>query len=161
VSVTLLHPGRIDTPYNEHAQSYIDEQPAHRGMIYPPEAVAEAALHAAEHPTRDLYIGSQAKIAALAAGLWPRLMDVLMERTMYATQHADRPSRPRTDSALWQPGSGLHERGTHEGWVRGRSYYVKAERHRKALLALAGAGAAGAAIAVVGARSALAAAARP
>jgi short-subunit dehydrogenase len=42
VSVTLLHSGRIDTPYNEHAQSYFARQPAHLGMVYPPEAVAEA-----------------------------------------------------------------------------------------------------------------------
>ncbi len=39
VSVTLIHPGRIDTPYNEHARSYLEKQPAHRGMIYPPEAL--------------------------------------------------------------------------------------------------------------------------
>ena len=50
VSVTLIHPGRIDTPYNEHARSYMAKQPAHRGMIYPPEAVAEAILYSAEHP---------------------------------------------------------------------------------------------------------------
>ena len=52
VSVTLIHPGRIDTPYNEHARSYMPKQPAHRGMISPPEAVAEAILYAAEHPKR-------------------------------------------------------------------------------------------------------------
>lgn len=53
VSVTLIHPGRIDTPYNEHARSYLDKQPTHRGMIYPPEAVAEAILYSAENPKRD------------------------------------------------------------------------------------------------------------
>ncbi|MDQ0735895.1 SDR family oxidoreductase [Arthrobacter agilis] len=129
VSVTLLHPGRIDTPYNEHAQSYLDQQPAHRGMIYPPEAVAEAILHAAAHPTRDLFIGSQVKIGVVAAALAPRLMDRIMERHMYRSQHADRPSRRTGDSALHRAGYGLHERGTHEGWVRGRSYYLKAEKH--------------------------------
>ena len=24
IAVTLVHPGRIDTPYNEHAQSYLE-----------------------------------------------------------------------------------------------------------------------------------------
>jgi hypothetical protein len=129
VSVTLLHPGRIDTPYNEHAQSYLDQQPAHRGMIYPPEAVAEAILHAAAHPTRDLFIGAQVKIGVVAAAIAPRLMDRIMERYMYWSQRADRPSRRTGDSALHRPGYGLHERGTHEGWVRRRSYYLKAEKH--------------------------------
>src|SRR3954466_8859618 len=59
VSVTLVHPGRIDTPYNEHAQTYVDHHPAHRVMVYGPEVVGEAILHAAEHPARDLYVGAQ------------------------------------------------------------------------------------------------------
>ncbi len=129
VSVTLLHPGRIDTPYNEHAQSYIEQQPAHRGRIYPPEAVAEAILHAAAHSTRDLFIGSQVKTAVVGAAIAPRLTDRVMERYMFWSQHADRPSRPRSESGLHHPGYGLHERGTHEGHLRSRSYYLKAEKH--------------------------------
>lgn len=52
VSVTLVHPGRIDTPYNEHVPSYVERQPSHDGMVYPPEAVAEAILYAAAHRKR-------------------------------------------------------------------------------------------------------------
>lgn len=129
VSVTLIHPGRIDTPYNEHARSYLAKQPAHRGMIYPPEAVAEAILFAAEHPKRDMFVGFQAKIMAVLAGLSPRLMDKLMEVWGYPSQQSDRPSRDREDNALYRPGYGLHERGTHQGWVRSGSFYVKAEKH--------------------------------
>src|ERR1700709_1032955 len=54
-SVSLIHPGRIDTPYNEHAGNYMPMQPVHRGMVYAPEAVAEAILWCAAHPTRDMY----------------------------------------------------------------------------------------------------------
>jgi short-subunit dehydrogenase len=42
VSVTLVHSGRIDTPYNEHAHAFTDRHPAHRVMVYEPDAVAEA-----------------------------------------------------------------------------------------------------------------------
>ena len=129
VSVTLIHPGRIDTPYNEHARSYLDKQPAHRGMIYPPEAVAEAILYSAENPKRDMYIGSQAKIAELLGTLLPRLTDKLMEVIMYPTQHVNKPSKPPEDSALYHAGYGLHERGTNVGWIRSRSIYVKASKH--------------------------------
>lgn len=128
VSVTLIHPGRIDTPYNEHARSYIPQQPAHRGMIYPPESVAEAILFAAEHPKRDMFVGSQAKIGAVLGAVAPRLTDKIMELVMYATQRSSRPSRSREDNALYEPGYGLHERGTHEGWVRSGSYYVTAQK---------------------------------
>jgi NAD(P)-dependent dehydrogenase (short-subunit alcohol dehydrogenase family) len=141
VSVTLLHPGRIDTPYNEHAQSYLDRQPAHVGMVHPPEAVAEAALHAAAHPTRDLFIGGQVKAFVVAAAIAPRLMDLVMEWHMVRSQQdVRRPSRPRTSSALWTAGHGLRERGSHRGWFRARSYSLKAERHPRVALALLAAG---------------------
>lgn len=140
VSVTLIHPGRIDTPYNEHARSYLDKQPAHyRSMIYPPEAAAEAILFAAEHPKRDMYIGSQAKAIAMLGALFPRLTDRLMEKIMYYSQHAERPSKPREESALYHAGYGMHDRGTNKGWLRSRSYYVKATK-RPAVTAAAAVG---------------------
>lgn len=129
VFVTLVHPGRIDTPYNEHARSYLDKQPAHRGMIYPPEAVAEAILYAAENPKRDMFVGSQAKFFKLFGTLFPRVTDRLMELVMYPTQHANRPSKPPEESALYHAGYGLHERGTNVGWIRSASMYVKATKH--------------------------------
>ncbi len=129
VSVTLIHPGRIDTPYNEHARSYMPKQPAHRGMIYPPEAVAEAILYAAEHPKRDMFVGFQAKFLAVLGALSPRLTDKLMEIWAFPSQQSDRPSRDREDNALYRAGYGMHERGTHQGWIRSGSLYVKAEKH--------------------------------
>lgn len=129
VSVTLIHPGRIDTPYTEHARSYLDKQPTHNGMIYPPQAVAEAILYAAENPKRDMYIGSQAKVLELLGTLLPRLTDKIMERVLYPTQHSNRPSKSHEEDALYHEGYGLHERGTNEGWIRTRSIYVKACKH--------------------------------
>jgi short-subunit dehydrogenase len=129
VSVTLIHPGRIDTPYNEHARSYMPKQPAHRGMIYPPESVAESILYAAEHPKRDMFVGFQAKALAMIGGIAPRLSDKIIEFWAFPSQQSDRPSRDREDNALYHAGYGLHERGTHQGWIRSGSLYVKAEKH--------------------------------
>ncbi|QHJ70623.1 SDR family NAD(P)-dependent oxidoreductase [Planococcus halotolerans] len=129
LSVTLVRPGRIDTPYNEHARSYLDKQPAHIGMMYAPEAVADAILFAAEHPKRDMFVGFQAKFGAFVGNVAPRFMDKFMELTMFRTQQADRPSRSVTDNALYEPGYGMHERGTNKGMVRKKSLYVMAEKH--------------------------------
>ncbi|BAU11496.1 short-chain dehydrogenase/reductase SDR [Leptolyngbya sp. NIES-3755] len=130
IAVTLIHPGRIDTPYNEHARSYLEKQPAHGGMIYPPEAVADAILFAAAHSRRDMFVGFQAKALAVLGGISPRLTDKLMEIWGFPSQQSDRPSRDREDNALYHPGYGLHERGTHVGWIRsGRSLYVQAEKY--------------------------------
>jgi short-subunit dehydrogenase len=130
VSVTLIHPGRIDTPYNEHAQSYYQHQVAHRGMVYPPEAVAEAILFAAAHPKRDMYVGFQAKVLKMLGDLAPRFMDKLMEVVTDPGQiDPDRPSHNAETSALYKAGFGLRERGSHEGWFRSGSIYVKVQKH--------------------------------
>ena len=121
VSVTLIHPGRLDTPYNEHAKSYLSEQPVHKGILYPPEAAAEAILYAAEHPKRDMYIGSQAKALKLFGTAFPRWTDRLLERLMPPTQYdPGRPANPPEESNLYKPGYGLRERGTNIGWKRSR-----------------------------------------
>jgi len=124
IAVTTVHPGRIDTPYNEHARSYMLQQPAHRGYIYPPQSVAKAILHATAHPKRDMFVGFQAKFFAVMGTIAPRLTDKVMEKWMFYSQVADRPSRDREDNALYKPGYGLQERGTHEGYVRSGSMYV-------------------------------------
>lgn len=134
ISITNVHPGRINTPYNEHAHSYMLQQPAHRGYIYPPQSVAEAILHAAAHPKRDMFVGFQAKFFAVMGYLFPRFVDKIMEKWMFISQVADRPSRPREESGLYKPGYGLQEYGTHQGhFYRSGSLYVAASK--KPLLA--------------------------
>lgn len=140
VSVSLIHPGRIDTPYNEHAGNYMPMQPVHRGMVYLPETVADAILWCAQHPRRDLYVGSQAKLAQVLGSLAPRLTDKIMERLMYSSHQ----SRQRADSgprshALFAPGHMAgHERGTHEPHLlRRHSLYVQATKRPLLTLAVA------------------------
>ena len=126
ISVTLIHPGKIDTPYTQHAHSYLENQPTHIGMIYPPEAVAEAILFAAQKPKRDMFVGAQSKFLTVLSHLLPRFTDRYVEKVMFPSQYDDRPSKPKEESSLYQAGYGLHERGINKGWKRKKSYYVKA-----------------------------------
>ncbi|MFP7255044.1 SDR family oxidoreductase [Terribacillus goriensis] len=129
-SITLIHPGRIDTPYTEHARSYLAHQPVHKGMMYPPEAVAEAILYAASHPKRDIYVGSQAKMLQFLGANFPRLTDKLWERISPRTQYDEtRKSNTPEESNLYHAGYGMHERGANLGWKRKRSMIVKAAKH--------------------------------
>jgi NAD(P)-dependent dehydrogenase (short-subunit alcohol dehydrogenase family) len=90
ISVTLIKPTSIDTPFAEHAKSYMPSEPRLPPPVYAPELVAEAILHAAEHPVRDLYVGGAGRM--LAATRWmPRLTDLVMERTMFGLQQTGRP----------------------------------------------------------------------
>jgi hypothetical protein len=121
----------------------------HRGMIYPPEAAGEAILWCAAHPKRDMFVGAQAKVAAVLGAVAPRLTDRVMETLMF-TSHQSRTRKSNGDHsrALFEPGYGGHERGTHEPHLlRNGSLYVKATK-RPALTAafLIGGGALAAAL---------------
>jgi short-subunit dehydrogenase len=126
VSLTLIKPGPIDTPYTEHAKSYLPDQPTHAPPVYAPESVAEAILHAATHPVRDLFVGSGAKLVATMNKLSPRLTDKFVEKTIIPGTHSGRPRHGR--EALHAAGGGLRERGDYEGMVR-NSLYTRAVMH--------------------------------
>jgi NAD(P)-dependent dehydrogenase (short-subunit alcohol dehydrogenase family) len=49
VSVTLIKPSAIDTPYFQHAKNYMAVEPKPPAPVYAPEVVANAILQAAEH----------------------------------------------------------------------------------------------------------------
>jgi short-subunit dehydrogenase len=127
ISVTLIKPGPIDTPYAEHARSYLGDQPTHVPPVYAPESVAEAIVYAAEHPVRELYVGSSGRLLSIVNGFWPGLTDIFMARAFIPATHSGRPRRSR--DLLFRAGSDLRDRGDYEGLVR-RSLYTRAIVHR-------------------------------
>jgi hypothetical protein len=95
-------------------------QPVHPGMVYAPEAVAEAILWCAARPRRDMSVGSEAKCAALLGAIAPRLADRIMERIMYSSrQPHERVSSGCRPRALFAAGSSDQEGGDsgyQSGW---------------------------------------------
>ena len=75
VSVTLIKPTSIDTPFPQHAKNYTGQEARLPPPVYAPEEVANAILHAAEEPIRDIYVGSAAEFMAAAGYYAPRAMD--------------------------------------------------------------------------------------
>jgi NAD(P)-dependent dehydrogenase (short-subunit alcohol dehydrogenase family) len=128
VSVTLVKPTAIDTPFPEHAQNYLDQEPALPPPLYAPEVVAEAILHCAETPERDVFVGGPAKAHSLMGVVAPRLTDWLMELFYFGKQKSGRAPN-RADDALYAPTTGLRERGQSPGRVRESSLYTRAALH--------------------------------
>src|SRR5687768_14714064 len=54
VSVTLIEPAAVDTPYPEHAENYLGVKPHHVPPVYAPEVVANSILTSAEY--QHLYV---------------------------------------------------------------------------------------------------------
>jgi NAD(P)-dependent dehydrogenase (short-subunit alcohol dehydrogenase family) len=146
VAVTLIQPAAIDTPYPEHAKSYLGVEPKHAPPVYAPEVVARAILSCAEQPKRNVLVGGGAKLLNTIERFAPRLGDRFKEATA-ESQRSDRP--PRFENTLFTPRPGdSRVRGSYPGHVITSSAYTDARLNRgRTLLGLA---AVGAAVALLG-----------
>jgi NAD(P)-dependent dehydrogenase (short-subunit alcohol dehydrogenase family) len=142
VSVTLIKPGAIDTPFLEHARNYMEAEPKHPAPVYDPSVVAEAILFCAEHARRDLTVGGGGKMTAAMHNV-PRVADHVMRATMFQDQKVRKPSHSEREDSLYEPQGGGRERGNYPGAVRKRSLYTMTSMHRLATMVSAAAVGAG------------------
>lgn len=129
VSVTLIKPSAIDTPYTRHAKNLMTVEPNNPPPVYAPETVAEAILHCAEHAERDVFVGGAGKMLSEAGHHLPRLTDKVMQSMMIDTQKSGRPKPEGRQDSLYEPLSDGAERGDYEGYVAESSVYTKASVH--------------------------------
>ena len=126
VSVTLIKPSAIDTPYRQHAKNLMSVEPLNPPPVYAPETVAEAILHCAENPERDVFVGGGGKALAESGHYAPRLTDKVMEATMFTLQKSDKPTPESRQDSLHAPSQDGEERGGYPGHVAESSIYTKA-----------------------------------
>ncbi|KQS03639.1 hypothetical protein ASG11_04760 [Sphingomonas sp. Leaf357] len=143
ISVTLIKPGAIDTPFPEHARNFMDQPPRLPPPLYTPEVVADAVLFACAHPRRTLYAGGGGLLSSLLAQAAPRLTDKIMELTGKTLQQ--KPGDPgiaaRRDNLYEARDDDL--RGSLDVHARGSSVALQGQKLPRPMLALAlGAGAA-------------------
>lgn len=129
VSVSLVKPSAIDTPYRAHAKNYMEVEPLNPPPVYAPEPVAEAILHCCEHPERDVYVGFGGKFLSVASARAPRLTDRAMEAVFFRIQRSDQPSPASRRDSLHAPSEDGDERGGYPGHVAESSLYTKASLH--------------------------------
>lgn len=131
ISVTLIQPGAIDTPYTQHARNYLPNEPKHQAPVYAPETVADAILACAETPHRNLKVGGAAKVFTTLEKVTPGASD-----KMKVTAFPSPSGRPgHAGGTLFAPVSGdLSVRGDYPGRVRKMSLYTKGALHPVATL---------------------------
>ncbi|MFN2397176.1 MAG: SDR family oxidoreductase [Gemmatimonadaceae bacterium] len=129
ISVTLVKPGSIDTPFFEKAKTYLGVEPQPVPPVYAPEVVAEAILHCAQHPTRDIITGGMGKMLSIANS-FPRLADRYMEKTTFESQKTDVPVGDRPNNLYEPVAHDGGERGSNwTGRTKSTSLYTKAALH--------------------------------
>jgi hypothetical protein len=114
VSVTLVKPASIDTPFFQKARTYLGVEPQPVPPVYAPEVVAATILHAAQHHVREIIAGGAgAKLSA--ARFAPRLADRYMERWTFDSQKTDLPVHHGRPDNLYAPVD-------YDGGIRGRNW---------------------------------------
>ena len=126
IAVTLIKPSAINTPYPEHARSYLDDGvPALPPPRYAPEAVAEAILRCAERPVRDVVVGGAGRLQIAMGRFAPRLTDKVIGGAMWNQQKAfDRVQAREGNLDRPQPDGRAY--GPHQSMVFRSSLYTKA-----------------------------------
>lgn len=136
ISVSLVKPGAIDTPFPLNAKNYLESKPQHVPPVYAPEVVAEAILHCAVTPVRDVFAGGGGKGNAAFGHYAPHLADKYMESSVIPGTKSGKPPRPRGANGLDRPSEHLAERGDYSGHVAKTSLYTKSSLHPVATVAL-------------------------
>jgi short-subunit dehydrogenase len=136
VSVTLIKPASINTPFPAHAANYMDYEPKLPPPVYAPEDVADVILHAAVHGGRDYYVGGGGKMMTQIRKHAPRVTDWMGARMLSKQQIGDEPDPNGSEGALYRAGL--------DGFVHGdsphhvmRSVYTRATMHPVAAGAIA------------------------
>jgi hypothetical protein len=147
VRVAMVQLPGLNTPQFTWVRTTLRRHPRPVAPVYQPEVAAEAILHAAEHPRRELWVGGSTVLTIVGAQLAPGLADRYLARTNVEAQQTDEPIDPSRPDYLYRP---LGDRGTHgpfDDEAKERSLQLALSRRRPALLA----GALGAALAGAGA----------
>ena len=113
VDLCLILPGAINTPQFDRGRQKLGEQPQPIPPIYQPELVAEAVLHCAEHPERELPVTWGAQKLLWGQKLSPRAGDLVLLRNGWKGQSTGEPKPVDSPDNLWEtiPGDpGAHGR---------------------------------------------------
>lgn len=113
VSITLIQPTAVDTPFPQHGKNYMDQEPKLPTPMIEPQQVADAILDAAVTPTRSKKVGVMAKVNTLVAKLIPSMGDKMAAKQVDRQQYDEPPRNP--DGALYQPSEATRVAGQTHG----------------------------------------------
>ncbi len=102
ITVSLVKPAAIDTPYNKHARNLTGQAMHNPQPVYATHVVADTILYCASHPIREITVGGGGRLIASFYGALPGLAEPLFARFA--------PSLMRDRGSAYQPyEDGLYE----------------------------------------------------
>jgi short-subunit dehydrogenase len=123
VSITLIQPTAVDTPFPQNARNYMNKEPKLPTPQIDPQKVADAILDAATGNRRAIKVGAGATINTFLAKFAPRLGAALAAKQAKRQQYDEPPREPA--GTLYTPG----ERGRVTG--SGPSKQAESSSHQR------------------------------
>jgi NAD(P)-dependent dehydrogenase (short-subunit alcohol dehydrogenase family) len=144
VRVTMVQLPAHNTPQFEWGRTRMPRHPQPVPPIFQPEVAAEAIVHSARRPRRELYVGWPTVKVVLAEKLAPGLVDRYLARTGFDSQQTEEPvDHGRPDNLFDSTAGDYGAHGTFDAKAKDRSIQLWLNLHRGTLAAgvLAGLGA--------------------
>ncbi|MBV8634217.1 MAG: SDR family NAD(P)-dependent oxidoreductase [Burkholderiaceae bacterium] len=102
VSITLVQPTAVNTPFPQHAKNYMEHEPKLPSPQIDPFQVAEAILDAATTPRSHVTVGAMAKVNTALFKILPDLAETLATKYASRQQYDEAPRDP--EGALYRAG---------------------------------------------------------
>jgi len=149
VHVTRVDLPGVNTPQFDWVLNKLSKRPQPVAPIYAPELMADALVHASEHPRRAWWVGIPTVYTVLGSGLAPQFMDWYLARTGKDGQLTGEDASPDDPVNLFEPADadrdfGAEGRFSDQQWTRDPQIW--ASRHHGVLAAAGAAGLAGLAV---------------
>lgn len=94
LSIVLIQPTAVNTPYPQHARNYMRSEPKLPSPLIDPRQVAEAILDAACNGGRDIKVGAMAHLDTAMSKFLPALADRMAALQATRQQRDEAPRNP-------------------------------------------------------------------
>jgi short-subunit dehydrogenase len=101
ISITLIQPTAVNTPFPQHARNYMAHEPKLPTPMIEAQKVADAILDATMKPTHHTKVGLMAKVNTAVSNLMPGMADKMSAKQVGRQQYDEPPRHP--DGTLYQP----------------------------------------------------------
>ena len=103
VTVSLVKPAAIDTPYNRHARNLTGQAMQNPQPVYATHVVADTILYCASHPIREITVGGGGRLIASFYAALPGVAEPLFARFAPSLMRDRRSAYEPYDDGLYDP----------------------------------------------------------